>query len=353
MIRPLTLAIFILGARIAFAQAPVSTDKTDAKSLMQSGVKLLEAKDYLGALAVFRDAYTRFPSAKILLNIGTTLKLLDRKAEAANAYQRYLDSPDSDSERRHEVADVIAELDKSIGVLEITITPDDVQLQFTDEWIPAKLARVWRVEPGAFTVKARRDGYQPDSKSANIARGEKAGIVINLVAIPETTPVTPQIVTVTRDGEVRAVVEQPGPRSRFGALAVLHVSVLPRIGSAVLIGATADLTDQLEVDVALLLGPGLVSAGSEYMTPPPSYGGYVGASYAFMTGALRPRASLGLPVFASDGAKVAARVAGGIEYVTSRHVAVMFDLGVEWNFSAPSDIREVALVPAVAVSGRL
>src|SRR5262249_55769971 len=109
----------LLGARLVNAQQPPAAGgKVDAKALVQSGVKLLEAKDYLGALAIFKDAYVRFPSAKILINIGTTLKLLDRKAEAANAYQRYLDSPDADANRKPQVAAELAALDKSVGRLE-------------------------------------------------------------------------------------------------------------------------------------------------------------------------------------------------------------------------------------------
>ena len=103
--RHLIVAASLLVAGVASAQPkpPPSGDKTDAKALMLSGVKLLEAKDYLGALAVFKDAYARFPSAKILLNIGTTQKLLNRNAEAANTYQRYLESKDADPARRTEI----------------------------------------------------------------------------------------------------------------------------------------------------------------------------------------------------------------------------------------------------------
>jgi len=74
MLRALALVCIVTAA----ASAQPADNKVDAQSLMQSGVKLLEAKDYLGALAVFKTAYERFPSTKILLNIGTTLKYLDR-----------------------------------------------------------------------------------------------------------------------------------------------------------------------------------------------------------------------------------------------------------------------------------
>src|SRR4051812_8099873 len=101
--RRLTLLAAMMAGSTAYAQPapaprpPPSGDRVDAKSLVQTGVRLLEAKDYLGALAIFKDAYSRFASVKILLNIGTTYKLLGRDAEAANAYQRYIDSPDADA----------------------------------------------------------------------------------------------------------------------------------------------------------------------------------------------------------------------------------------------------------------
>src|SRR3954470_12544237 len=110
--RSLLVAASLVAAGPAAAQPgspPPNGDKVDAKALMQSGIRLLDAKDYLGALAVFKDAYARFPSAKILLNIGTTLTLLDRKVDAANAYQKYLDAPDTDPAKRADVTAAVAE----------------------------------------------------------------------------------------------------------------------------------------------------------------------------------------------------------------------------------------------------
>jgi hypothetical protein len=348
----------LLGSAIASAQpaAPPSDGKVDAKALMQSGVKLLEAKDYLGALAVFKDAYARFRSAKILLNISTTLKLLDRRAEAANAYQRYLDAPDTDPSRRAEVSEVIADLDKSVGRLEITVTPPDAQVQVTEDWVAASEAKVWRVTPGSFTVAARKEGFKPDSKTATIVAGERTVIMIRLDAIPvavAVVPVTKPIVLTEQspNTDVVAPVDE-GPRSRFGAIAGVHVSVVPRLGSALLVGGTVDVTDQLSVDIALMLGPGIVSKGMATL-PPPSYGAYVGASFAFLTGDLRPRVSGGIPVFASDGAHREPRAAGGLEYRASRKFSLTLDVGAEWSLNPQNDIREIAVVPAVGATGRL
>lgn len=316
----------------------------DAKALMQTGVRLIESGNYLGALAIFKDAYTRFPSAKILLNIGTTLKLLDRKAEAANAYQRYLDSPDADAARRPQVTAEIAELDKSVGVVEIFVRPADAEVKLDDAWVPAAEAKLWRVTPGEFTVDARKPGFLTASKSGTVAAGEKTTLVLGLSEVPK------QPVTIVDDGLLP--VEREEPRSRIGALAIVHVSVVPKLGSAALVGATFDALPQLAVDAAVLLGPGLVTDGMASL-PPPSFGGYVGASYAFLPGTLRPRAGGGMTVFASDGARFQVRGAGGVEYVANRNLSLMVELGAELALNAEDDIRDIAFVPSLAVAGRL
>ncbi len=339
----------LVQAQPAPQPPPPSADKVDAKALMQTGVKLIENGNYLGALAIFKDAYTRFPSAKILLNIGTTYKLLDRKADAANAYQRYLDSADADAARRPQVVAEIAELDKAVGIVELTVTPADARVRFgaEDEWMPAAQVTQWRVAAGSFSVDVRKPGYQDAHQTETIAAGARAQVSIALTEVPAAIVPVPH-----EDLPAVTIVAPEQPRSRLGALAIMHVSVVPALGSAALVGATFDVLPALAVDAAVLLGPGLVSDGNT-MRPPPSFGGYVGGSYAFLPGTLRPRAGLGMTLFASDGARFQARAAGGLEYVASRNLSFTVELGAEFPLNPEDDIRELAIVPALAVAGRL
>jgi hypothetical protein len=91
------------------------------------------------------------------------------------------------------------------------------------------------------------------------------------------------IITVPRDDGLHG--EAEGPRSRFGAFALVHVSVYPKMGGAPLIGATADVTEQLAVEAGFLFGPGLFSGSSTMYTvgPPPKFGGYLGATFSFLS----------------------------------------------------------------------
>jgi hypothetical protein len=86
---------------------------------------------------------------------------------------------------------------------------------------------------------------------------------------------------------------------------------------------------------------------------PPSIGGYVGGNYAFLDGAIRPRAGAGLSVFASNGARLQIRGAGGLEYIANRNISAILELGVEVPLNPENDIRDLAIVPSLGVAGRL
>lgn len=338
-----SLAILVttcLGAGVVRAQ-PAPEDKVDAKSLLRSGLRLFEARDYLGALAVFKDAYARFPSAKILLNIGTTLNLLDRKADAANAYQRYLDSPEADPAKRADVTAAIAEIDRGVGRLELAITPADAEVQIDDgDWEPAARVKIYRVTPGSFTVRARKDGYQSAARSESVALGASAPIVLALAPLP------PPDVAGTSAGNlgdtdllgIGTSDEADGRRSRLAAIALAHLD-LPRGGGAARVGLGFDVAGPLQVQAAALIGP--------------NTGAYAGATLSFLSGRIRPQVVAGMPVFFSDGARLGVRGGGGLELLITRHVSVLAELGVEVLLNPEDDIRKAVVIPAIGAAGRL
>ena len=317
--------------------SPAASDKLDAKALMQSGLKLFAAKDFLGALAVFKTAYARFASAKILLNIGTTLTRLDRTAEAANVYQRYLDSPDADPAKRKGVTQALAELDASVAILELTITPPDAERQINDDdWTPATAAPRVRVAVGPVTLRARHADYKPDEQVVQATAGGKLAVAIALAEIPRPVVEAPHTIYGTNGQMTSAAVEPP--RARIGVIALAHVD-LSNGGGAGLVGFTADVSHRVQAQVAAILGP--------------SYGGYAGASLAILDGNLRPILSAGVPVFASNGARVAVRGAAGLELALNRHLALIVELGVEYLTNPETDVERTLFVPAIGAAGRL
>jgi hypothetical protein len=338
MIRALLVAALVtaFSAGLAFAQ-PATGDKVDAQSLMQSGVKLLEAKDYLGALAIFKTAYERFPSAKILLNIGTTLKLLGRDADSANVYQRYLEANDTDPKRRAEVQKLLDKIDTLVGRVALTVTPSDAIVSIDDDdWLHVVHAATWRLAPGHHAITARKLGYTPATKSIEASAGESAAISLEPTEILQVVHVTSAVQPVDNGVQTTAPVIE-APRSRFGAMVFGNFDI-PH-GGAALVGATADITDRIAVRAAVIIGPHV--------------GGYFGGTVAILPHRYRPYVSVGLPVFDSNGARVSVRGAAGFEYELNRHLAISIEAGVEHSFDAEMDVKATAFVPAIGAIGRL
>lgn len=348
-----TLVVVVLAAlgppsvaRAQPAPSPVpgsgsGGDKGDAKSLMASGLKLFVAKDYLGALSVFQTAYARFPSGKILLNIGTTLVKLDRKAEAANAYQGYLDSPDTDPAKLTEVTKVLAALDLEVGVVEVTVTPAGAEVQLgSGEWVAADKLKRTRLAPGELKVRARKAGFLPAEQASTVAAGGTRSIALVLEAEPVISTTTGGTSSSGQldPGGLHGGVVAPAPRSRFGVLALAHIDPV-NPGGAALLGAAFEVTNRITVQAAALLGR--------------SSGAYAGAAFALMTGRVRPVLVAGVPVFFANGARVAIRGAGGVEIELGRHIALIAELGVEHLFNPEAGISATLFIPAVGAIGRL
>lgn len=113
--------VTLLGA--LFATSPAFADaKSDAQALLDKGNDLVAHGDYLHALESFQSAYSIFPSPKILLNIGTTLRQLGRNAEALDAYDKYLGASDVDEAKKPEVEAIEKSLASKVGILQVEIS---------------------------------------------------------------------------------------------------------------------------------------------------------------------------------------------------------------------------------------
>ena len=286
-----------VGAPAALAQpAPPAPDKSDAQALVASGIKLFNAKDFVGALAVFRDAYGRFPSTKILLNIATTLARLDRDADAANTYQRYLDAPDADPAKRAKASTRRSAISiKKLAVVAITVTPPDARVQVGDgDWLAATALAHYRLAQGDVTITARRDGFVSASKSIHADAGGELSVSMVLAAKPPDVVVAPP----PPHGPPPQTSLPAPQRSRLGVIALAHVAV-EHPGVAGLVGVTFDARRWLALEAAALIGE--------------TSGGYAAIAVAPWRGPYRPFALVGAPVFVASGPRVSLRGALGFE----------------------------------------
>jgi hypothetical protein len=376
--------------------------RTLAQALMSEGVRQLQAKAYEQALANFLEAYAKFPSPRILLNIGSTLRDMGRLADAANTYHRYVLDPGTDASRVAEVKALLLRLDEQLTILTIRVTPhgSDVSID-GGPFIPVGKALLTRVRPGIHLVRVRHgegtaelslNGFEGENKEIN-ATVEPPAAPVATTPNPTPPPSNPDLdrklltmpeqvdgwlITGTqyasgegRERRVRmgfngaeihariphhddddlgiaGVLEDDDGQISSGAIGVLRIDGKGR-GFAGGVGIAVSRR-RLEAEVMYLRSD--------------LNGGYLGMRFRLLTGTVRPYVGGGVPAFAydyvgADGAMstklaVGLRAAAGVELRLNGHLSVQGDVGYE-HFFVPSDagFEKDVFVPTLGLIGRL
>jgi len=377
-----------------------------AAALMTEGVRQLRAQAYEQALANFLEAYNKFPSPKILLNIGSTLRDMGRLADAANSYQRYLADPATGPERIAEVKGLLVKLDEQLTLLTIRVNPkgSDVSID-AGPFIPVGSTLQTRVRPGLHLVRVRSADAIGET-TVNGFEGEQKDIELIAKAPPPTAPKPTEpppppppkpaepppenasgwLITGTQystgdgtsrerkvragfagpvvaaivpkyevddSGEVRVEAPPTAHGISSGVVGIVRIDGKLR-GVALGVGLAFVPIDRIELEIA-----GLKSD---------LWGAYVGARVRFLTGFFRPYVGGGIPMFffkndndpdMSTHVAVGGRIAGGLELVINGHLSVQGDIGAEHFFNVRDVLiggkkpDENVIVPTVGVIGRL
>jgi hypothetical protein len=347
------LAIVIVLATLVAspALADEAEDKAAAQALVTEGIAALKKKDYDTAVAKFQSAYAKFPSPKILLNLGTTYKDMGRLADAANTYQKYLGDPTVGTDRLAEVRKILDDLDKQLVLLTISVTPAGASVTIDDgpaEVIGASL--VIRVAPGKHTIRARAFGHDDGLEEFDAAAGTRRTVALSLSRVKEVKEVVDPIKTPPDDVAIGGGEDPDGPvfdppvdddgggKARLPGLAVQARIDGKLRGAAMAIGVDYAPIEMLEVELAALLSN--------------AYGVYLGGRFRFLQTKISPHVGAGIPVFFSDGARYGARIAAGGELRLGK-VSVIAELGYEHFFNPEEMIEANVIVPIVGVQGRL
>lgn len=378
-----------------------------AQALMIEGVKHLQASSFDQALANFLEAYSKFPSPKILLNIASTLRDMGRPADAANTYQRYLSDPASGSDRIAEVKELLIRLDEQLTILTVRVSPrgSDISID-AGPFITVGSTLVTRVRPGLHLVRIRRN-EQAHEFTVNGFEGENKEVVASVPEVkdpvkdptknPLKDPIKDPVKDPVRDPPkvpVKDPAKEPpehqdgwlitgqyasdGTGNKRGVLdrtagdpvtAITPVFDVLDDGVVVVRRPSADKIESGLVGVVRIdaegrgfaAGLGLAIArgrfeGELMVLRSNVTGGYLGARYRILTGFFRPYAALGMPVFVFDNVTtvngmdtseikvaVGARVAGGLELYINGHLSVQGDIGFE-HFWGVGGTRFVANV---------
>lgn len=373
-----------------------------AQNLMTEGVKQLQAGAFDQALANFLEAYGKFPSPKILLNIASTLRDMGRPAEAANTYQRYLADPASGATRAAEVKQLLAELDATLSILTVRVVPRLAEISIDGgPWVVVGSTLITRVRPGIHLVRIRRDALVSDV-SINGFPGEDKEVLAAIknalpdppthdpVATPKPAPAVEETHQAWMESDYHfARTDDANPNARGYRPTAEAPPLPPRLLTPhddaeppdVSAGATDDASAAPIASGALAVvridgkgrgfagGIGIAVArdrleGEAMLLRSQVTGGYLGARYRLFTGLVRPYVAGGIPFFVFDNtddsgmtslhASIGIRAAAGIELFLNGHLSVQFDLGGEhFFFTSGTRYESNAFVPTIGVIGRL
>lgn len=194
------------------APANEATDKAAATKLLRTGNQLLGDGDYVAALEKFRAAYARYPSAKILLNIGTTLRQLGRNLEAAETYEAYLKDPKAEPAKVADLQRILKEIEAITARVRIEVNEPGATVRLDSKDIrDFKSGMEIRVEAGDHTVIAERAGFPPAVQTVKLLPHEQRTITLRL------SP--PEKVVVAVSGPQRTISYVVGGAGAAGLLA--------------------------------------------------------------------------------------------------------------------------------------
>ena len=364
-----------------------------AQALMIEGVKQLQAKSYDQALANFLEAYGKFPSPRILLNIASTLRDMGRLADAANTYQRYLTDPATGPERIAEVKEVLLRLDEQLTILTVRVYPTGSELSIdAGPFIPVGSALVTRVRPGIHLVRVKAkggsneltvNGFEGENKEvpASVKMETDVPVVPDPVATPPPDKVDGWLITGTQYGSENAASNERTVRSGFSGPEVRPIipTFRSRDDDPVVVrqdtreGISSGIVAALRIDgegrgaagaIGLAIARDRLEAELMFLRSD-STGGYLGMRYRILTGFFRPYVGIGVPGFLYDETvamgststklAVGLRAAGGLELYINGHLSVQADLGYEHFFvdQEKTGIDANVFVPTIGVIGRL
>jgi hypothetical protein len=176
MTRALAVAWFCLYAAPAAAE---EAEKVQASALLAQGNALFAKGDLIHALAMYREAYARYPSPKLLVNAAAAERELGDLAGAANDLRRFLDSPDADAALVEHAATDLRALERRVGLLTLNNWPAQATLELDGK--PPREPPLY-VKPGAHAVRARALGEETLERTIEVHEGETVDLPRLLVA---------------------------------------------------------------------------------------------------------------------------------------------------------------------------
>jgi hypothetical protein len=225
---------FVLAALITVAAAPTpaqadnNNNAREAAKHFQRGVDLYNDGDFRGALVEFKTAYSTWPRANVLYDIGQTEYQLLDYASALKTMERYLAETGASAPHRQDVEAAVEVLRGRVGRVAVTseagceVTVDDQSAGTTPLDAPVL------VSVGQRRLAVNCAGQRTASKRVEVAAGQTVALELRPAGAP---PPPPGVRNLTATVE-----KKPLPPSKSYVTAWIATGVL--VGGVVALGTT-------------------------------------------------------------------------------------------------------------------
>ncbi len=182
------LALTTVASTTAALPGDSEARKKEAMGLFNQGVKQAQSGDEKGALAAFRLAYEKYPSFRVLYNIGQLCSRMGDFACAVTTYERYLRDGGADipAKRRDAVEKEITSLAKNVAAVTVKSSTAGAELTVDDVVVGHTPMPEIGMNPGSHKIALSYEGRSAD-KTIKVSGGETVTVEIELPK-PEPPP---------------------------------------------------------------------------------------------------------------------------------------------------------------------
>lgn len=176
-------------------------DVEAARELAKEGLVAVKEERFEDAIEPLSRSLALHRAPFTLYTLGLAYKGANRPAAALESFRQFLKLPSGDAMKPYEqpAKEAVAELEKLVAHVVLTVTPDGVEglvLRIDGRRVPdAALGLPRLIDPGEHVVAAEAPGYLPAESRFEVAAEGEAEVGIILEEDPSAEAVAPVVIT--------------------------------------------------------------------------------------------------------------------------------------------------------------
>jgi hypothetical protein len=177
--------VLVLAPREGWADV-----RAEARNRLVQGGEFLKRGQFEDALARFQEAYRLVPSPKIQYNFGLAYRGLGRKADALEAFERFLaEAPDATKETRQNAARERAQLVGQITTLEVKVDLPGAEIFVDGRSYGTTRSTPIYLDPGPHQLMVEKSGEGPAyNERINASPGQRISVMARLARTASAEP---------------------------------------------------------------------------------------------------------------------------------------------------------------------